>query len=179
MRPGSAVEKNHDTLFNASTTSSRPQSGKMGGNLGGSSLTRPPSYKQQSYKNVRPISAISRNSRFDQFNHSSAVSLTNINEKSEYKGDDSKLRFEDDQKIFDELYEIEEIFPDTIDNLKTQIEAQRDKNRDIKRRINTNNEENAELEVVLSTCLNELRDSLNICKVTTNNFTNIDVDTKN
>jgi len=151
----------------------------MGGNLGGSSLTRPPSYKQQSYKNVRPISAISRNSRFDQFNHSSAVSLTNINEKSEYKGDDSKLRFEDDQKIFDELYEIEEIFPDTIDNLKTQIEAQRDKNRDIKRRINTNNEENAELEVVLSTCLNELRDSLNICKVTTNNFANIDVDTKN
>jgi len=49
----------------------------------------------------------------------------------------------------------------------------------MKRSINANNEDNAELEVIISTCINELRDSLNICKVTTNNFTHIDAETKN
>jgi len=63
--------------------------------------------------------------------------------------------------------------------LKKQIDSQKDKNRELKRSINANNEENAELELVISTCINELRDSLNICKVTTNNFTNVDLETKN
>lgn len=107
------------------------------------------------------------------------MSLTNINEKSEFKGEDSKLRFDDeDKRIFDDLTEIDEIAPDTLNQLKLQIESQKEKNRELKRKINANNEENAELEVVLSTCINELRDSLNICKVTTNNFTNIDIETK-
>lgn len=181
LRPGSAVERKDNLLFNSAELPSRPHSGKHTVGTGNLKLSRPPSHKPtQSYKNNRPISAISRNSRFDQYNHSSAVSLTNINERSEFKGSTSPVRFDDhDHKIIDDdLFEIEEIAPDTINDLKKQIDAQKDRNRELKRQINANNEDNAELEVVISTCMNELRDSLNICKVTTNNFSNVDQDTK-
>jgi len=115
LRPGSAMDRK-DNLFNnnmkinksITKTSSRPQSGKEtigslnnnnNNNNNNSNINnnnRPPSHKH-SYKNIRPISAISHNSRFDQFNHSSAVSLTNINERSEFINENSNIKFDDDK----------------------------------------------------------------------------------